>query len=436
MQLCAQGLVLRANGYHCEAGILYYVESRRRVAIPFDDRLVERTRELVRQMRAMAASALIPPPLADSPKCPRCSLVGICLPDETRLLAQPQALPADREVRRLTPARDDAMPLYVLEQGATIGKSGDELTVKCRQQMLRQVKLIDISQVSVFGNVQITAQALRDLSAAGIPVCHFSYGAWFHALTTGLVHKNVELRIEQFAAAADPQRAVRFARQFVVGKMKNCRTLLRRHLEDQDRHVLAELADLTQKAATAGDAATLLGLEGIAAKRYFAGFARLLKGDQSFSIEGRNRRPPRDPVNALLSFVYAILVKELTIVLHAAGFDPMLGFYHRPRYGRPSLALDLAEEFRPLLADSVVLTLVNNGEVTPTSFIRRAGAVALTDAGRRAVLAAFERRMDTLVTHPVFDYRISYRRVLEVQARLLGRALLGEIAQYPTFCTR
>ena len=114
----------------------------------------------------------------------------------------------------------------------------------------------------------------------------------------------------------------------------------------------------------------------------------------------------------------------------------MLGFYHRPRYGRPSLALDLAEEFRPLIADSVVLILVNNGEVTPASFIRRAGAVALTDAGRRAVLAAFERRMDTLVTHPVFDYRISYRRVLEVQARLLGRALLGEIAEYPTFCTR
>lgn len=328
------------------------------------------------------------------------------------------------------------MPLYVLEQGATIGKSGDQLTVKSRQQLLRQVKLIDVSQVSVFGNVQITAQALREITAAGIPVCHFSYGGWFHALTSGLVHKNVELRIAQFAAAADPQHALRFARQFVLGKMKNCRTLLRRHLQDQDRHVLAQLAELTQKAATAADAATLLGLEGIAAKRYFAGFARLLKGDQSFSIDGRNRRPPRDPVNALLSFVYAILVKELTIVLHAAGFDPMLGFYHRPRYGRPSLALDLAEEFRPLLADSVVLTVVNNGEVTPASFIRRAGAVALTDAGRRAVLAAFERRMDTLVTHPIFDYRISYRRVLEVQARLLGRALLGEIAQYPTFCTR
>ena len=155
-------------------------------------------------------------------------------------------------------------------------------------------------------------------------------------------------------------------------------------------------------------------------------------GGEPFNIEGRNRRPPRDPVNALLSFVYALLVKEWTLALYAAGFDPLLGFYHRPRYGRPSLALDLTEEFRPLLADSTVLTLVNNGEVTAASFIRRAGAVALTDAGRRAVIAAFERRMDTLVTHPLFGYRISYRRVLEVQARLLGRVLWARLPSIRT----
>jgi CRISPR-associated protein Cas1 len=252
-----------------------------------------------------------------------------------------------------------------------------------------------------------------------------------------MVHKNVELRIAQFATAADPGRSLALARQFVLGKIKNCRTLLRRHLEeDQGREVLGQLTTLTRKAESAADAASLLGIEGMAAKEYFAGFARLLKGGEEFNIDGRNRRPPRDPVNALLSFVYALLVKEWTLTLYAVGFDPLLGFYHRPRYGRPSLALDLTEEFRPLLADSTVLTLINNGEVTSGSFIRRAGAVALTDTGRRAVLAAFERRMDTLVTHPIFDYRVSYRRILEVQARLLGRVLLGEIAEYPSFCTR
>jgi CRISPR-associated protein Cas1 len=174
----------------------------------------------------------------------------------------------------------------------------------------------------------------------------------------------------------------------------------------------------------------------MAARHYFEGFARLLKDGQPFNIEGRNRRPPRDPVNALLSFVYAILVKELTVVLHSVGFDPMMGFYHRPRYGRPSLALDLAEPFRPLIADSVVLTAINNGEIAPSDFVRRAGGVALTDCGRRAILSAFERRMDTLVTHPIFGYQISYRRILEVQARLLARTVLGELPRYPNFCTR
>jgi len=335
-------------------------------------------------MRETALSGVIPPPLEDSPKCPRCSLVGICLPDETRLLAEPDRPLVKGDIRRLMPARDDALPLYVKEQGVTLGISGDVLTVKQRQEVLQKVKLLDCSQVCLLGNVQVTSQALRGITAAGIPVAHFSYGGWFYALTSGLVHKNVELRTAQFAAAADPKRSLRLARQFVVGKIKNSRTLLRRHLTGDDRQPIRQLAELARKAKAARDAASLLGIEGMAAKEYFAGFARLLKEDSPFSIEGRNRRPPRDPVNALLSFVYAMLVKELTIVLHTVGFDPMLGFFHRPRYGRPSLALDLAEEFRPLVGDSVVLTLINNGEVTPSSFVRRAGAVALTDAGRGA----------------------------------------------------
>jgi len=252
-----------------------------------------------------------------------------------------------------------------------------------------------------------------------------------------MAHKNVELRMRQFAVAADPVQSLMLAKRFVLGKIKNCRTLLRRHLpKEEAMATLSPLARLFHQAGRAANAESLLGIEGMAAKEYFAGFARLLKGADDFNIAGRNRRPPRDPVNAMLSFVYAMLVKELTVVLYAVGFDPMLGFYHQPRYGRPSLALDLAEPFRPLVADSTVLTLVNNGEVTPASFIRRGGGVALTDAGRRAVIGAFERRLDTLVTHPIFGYRVSYRRVLEVQARLLGRSLLGEIEQYPNFCTR
>jgi CRISP-associated protein Cas1 len=446
VQLCAQGLILRENGYHCEGGVLYYIESRHRISVAFDDALVDRTRELISEMRGMAGSGVLPPPLADSPKCPRCSLVGICLPDETCLLADRETMkPADaavgpaeheKEVRRLLPARDDALPLYIQEQGVSLGKSGDVLTVSRKGEAFRKVKLIDVSQVSVFGSVQITAQALREIINAGIPVCHFSYGGWFFAMTRGMCHKNVELRIAQYAAAADPKRSVSIAKQLVVGKIKNCRTLLRRHLTDQKDEVLRQLAICRKRAENAQSIASLLGLEGMAAKVYFDGFAKLFKGDSVFDISGRNRRPPRDPGNALLSFVYALLVKELTVALYAVGFDPLLGFYHQPRYGRPSLALDLAEGFRPLVGDSTVLTLINNAEIAPSHFLRRAGAIALTDAGRRTVISAFERRLDTLVTHPIFRYRVSYRRILEVQARLLARHLLGEVSEYPNFCTR
>jgi len=436
VQVCAQGLILRENGYHCEGGIIYFIESRRRVSVPLDEDLVERTRQFILQMREMAASGTMPPPLVDSPKCPRCSLVGICLPDETSLVCGQETATSNGEVRRLMPARDDALPLYVQDQGVTLGKTGDQLAVKRRQEVVQKVKLLDVSQVCLFGNVQVTAQALREITARDIPVCHFSYGGWFHGMTRGMAHKNIELRLAQFALACNDEASTALARRFIVGKIKNCRVLLRRHLSEDPDGCVRQLADLAGRAEKARQPDSLLGIEGTAAKIYFSGYSRLLNGDHVFSFENRNRRPPRDPVNALLSFVYAMLTKELTVTLFACGFDPMLGFFHRPRYGRPSLALDLVEEFRPLIADSVVLRLINNGEVSDRHFISRAGAVALTPVGRRAVIAGFERRMDMLVRHPIFKYRVSYRRVLEVQARLLARTVLGEIEQYPSFSTR
>jgi CRISPR-associated protein Cas1 len=298
------------------------------------------------------------------------------------------------------------------------------------------VPLMNVSQVCLLGNIQVTSAALKELADRNIPICHFSYGGWFHAITTGLSHKNVELRMAQYAAATDPQRSLAVARGFIAAKIKNCRTLLRRHGEAEHKSDLDRLADFLQKTDRVSSLESLMGVEGMAAKVYFAGFARLLRGGEAFRFEHRNRRPPTDPVNALLSFVYALLVKELTITLQAVGFDPFLGFLHQPRYGRPSLALDLAEEFRPLVGDSVVLTVINNEEVGPKNFIDRAGSVALTDTGRKALLAAFERRLDTEITHPIFGYKITYRRVLEVQARLLSRVLLGELTEYPGFCTR
>jgi CRISPR-associated protein Cas1 len=194
-----------------------------------------------------------------------------------------------------------------------------------------------------------------------------------------------------------------------------------------------------------GPTTELLGIEGNAARIYFGEFAGMIKTEEDdtaaveqfrFDFAGRNRRPPRDAVNALLSLAYSLLGKDLTIACYAVGFDPYLGFYHQPRFGRPALALDLMEPFRPLIADSAVLSAINTRMVTPRDFVQAGPGVALTANGRKGFFRAYELRMDTLVTHPLFEYRVSYRRLLEIQARLLARVLEGEIAEYPVFVTR
>lgn len=431
VQLCAQGLLLRAAGFVCHEGVIWFAASRRRVVIPFTDELVARTRALMAEFRQVAALGQIPPPLVDSPKCPRCSLVGICLPDETNFLTH---VDEARQPRQLLVPHGHARPLHVLEQGARIGKSGDRLIVERKDERLGEVPLAEVSQLCLFGNVQLSTQALAELLDRDIPVCYFTTGGYFRGLATGLAHKNIEIRIKQFAAAASSQQALALAIPMVAGKIQNARTLLRRNLATDDTSVLNELADAVRQAERTSTLASLLGIEGMAAKRYFAAFAALLRADVDF--EGRNRRPPTDPVNCVLSYLYSLLAKELHVATQAAGLDPMLGFLHQPRYGRPALALDLAEEFRPLLADSTCLSLFNTGEVKPEQFVKRAGGCSLTPPGKRAVLAAWERRLNSEVIHPHFGYSLSYRRVLAVQARLLGRVLLGEIPVYPAFRTR
>jgi CRISPR-associated protein Cas1 len=440
VQLCAQALILCENGFTCERGVVYHAASRTRVEVPIDDGLIERTRSLIASLRETVASGTIPGPLEDSPKCPRCSLVGICLPDEVNLLA------ADREtepgkVRRLLAPAANCLPLYVQEHGALVAKKGDLLQVRREKEVLQEVRLLTTSEVCLFGNVQITTQALREMASRSIPVCYFSSGGWFYAIAHGMSHKNVELRQAQYRAADRADQPLAFARRFVEGKIRNCRVLLRRNHPDPSQAALDELARLARRARTAAEMSTLLGIEGAAARVYLANFPGLLKqstdsGEMPFDFTTRNRRPPRDPVNSLLSLAYAILVKDLTVTLLATGLDPYLGFYHQPRYGRPALALDLAEEFRPLIAESAVIAAINNGEVRPDDFVRQLGAVSLTPRGRRQFLAAYERRLAQEIVHPIFGYSISYRRVLSVQARLLARCLLGEVPSYRPFCTR
>jgi CRISPR-associated protein Cas1 len=435
VQVCVQALLLREHGYRCERGMLWFAGTRQRVVVELDDALVERTMELLADLRRVASSSEPPPPLLDSPKCPRCSLVGICLPDEVNTLAERSVAPP----RQLVPRGDAPKPLYVTEQGAVISKDKGRLQVTKQGERLASVRVIDVSHVCIYGNVQLSSQVLRELFARDIAVCWFTYGGWFSGLAEGLPGRNVELRRRQTIVGA--QGGLEIARRVVNGKILNSRTLLRRNSRERSDVVLSQLKRLADQTLDAASIGSLLGLEGAAARIYFSAFPTMLRADKRlpgspFSFEGRNRRPPTDPVNCLLGYLYGLLTKELTATAFAIGFDPYQGFYHRPRFGRPALALDLAEEFRPLVAESVVVNLVNNGEVTVSDFLVRAGGVTLTQSGRKVVLAAYERRMATELRHPLFGYRASYRRILEVQCRLLAAHLLGEVPAYVPVTTR
>ncbi|MFB3764594.1 MAG: CRISPR-associated endonuclease Cas1 [Methanotrichaceae archaeon] len=436
VQLCAQGMILKENGFLCDEGMIYFGKSKKIVPVKFDEALVQRTKEIIVQIRSMATDGRMPPPLKDSPKCNRCSFGGICLPDEVNLLREGNAC-SGNELRMLLPARDDQVPIYVVGQGSTVHKRGDRLEIRSRDGKVNDARIREISQVCLYGGVEISTPATVELMQMGIPVLHFTHGGWFEGICLGHTNKNVELRIKQFEWARDSGKSLRLSKSFVSGKIKNSRTILRRNGPEEYSASLDLLARLALEAEAAESNESLLGIEGSAAETYFSRFGSLLKTDcPELTFEGRNRRPPKDPVNAVLSYLYGILAKETFVTLLAVGFDPYLGFYHKPRYGRPGLALDLMEEFRPLIADSTAITLFNKKELTIKDFIITEAGVTMTYAGKHKVLARYERRIETEVTHPIFGYSISYRRILEVQARLLARVLFEEIGEYPAFWTK
>ncbi len=371
VQLCAQGLLLREQGFDCAAGVLYFVASRERVRIEFDAELVARTLTAMEELRQVARSGQIPPPLIDSPKCPRCSLVGICLPDEIGFFTN-----TNIEPRPLVPALETGLPLYIQSPRAFVRKVGETLIIEEEKVKVAEVRLGETSQVVLFGSSGITTPALHECLRREIPVSFMSYGGWFIGHTTGIGGRNVDTRTNQYRASFDPAICLKLAQSLVASKIANCRTLFRRNRKQIDQESDTTLIGLqgdVKQAFKTTTIASLLGVEGSAANRYFHTFPRMLKTvdnqDVSFDFNGRNRRPPRDPVNALLSFAYAMLAREWTVCLSAVGLDPFRGFYHQPRFGRPSLALDMMEPFRPLVADSAVIMAINNGEVQPRDFL-------------------------------------------------------------------
>ncbi len=431
VQLCAQGLLLRDSGFTSDYGYLYFTESKTRIKIDFTDEVIAKTLDTIISMKKLRENPEIPEPLIDSPKCPACSLVGICLPDETNFLVEKTT-----ETRLLYSPRDDGISVYISEWGCSLRKDGERLVIKKDNEIIQEIPINKISSVSVYGDCYITTSVLRELMERDITVCYFSYGGWFYGYSSGVVHKNVGLRLLQHEICMNDAECLELAKGFVTGKIKNCRTLVRRNDTEAPQEILDTLSQSIKDIGNAKSIDELLGIEGQAAKIYFSRFDSLLKKNSAFSFDGRNRRPPMDPVNATLSYVYGLLTKECFVRSLSVGFDPYIGFYHRHKYGKPALALDLMEEFRPIVADSIAITLFNTGELSNDDFIIKKTGVSFKKDSKKKVIKAYEKRINTEIKHPFFGYKVSYRRAIEVQARLLARCISGEINEYPYFYVR
>lgn len=434
VQLAAQVLLLRAHGYRSQRAVVWFAGARRRVELLVDDALVARTLAIRDQARALLEQRETPPPLIDSPKCPRCSLVGICLPDEQNLL-----LGRTDRVRPIAPARDDKVPLYVEGFGVKLSLKGGELLVSRKGEPAGKASLEQVSHVVVRGAASVTSPTLRVLAKRDVRVSFQTHAGWLFGVFGAPAGRNVALRLAQARMHLHPESTAALARQFILGKIHNQRVLLRRNGKgpEWDRP-LALLAHHATEASGSETVDVARGHEGAAAAVYFANLSRLFREPWASRLqqEGRKRRPAPDPINAVLSFLYGCLVRECTNTLLGVGLDPHVGFLHRLRPGRPSLSLDLMEEFRPILADSVTLRLFNTDRLQAQHFLDHPTGCTLTDEGRKRVIRAWEQRLSDLVTHPLFETRLTYRRLIEVQARLLAKSLTGDLPEYPPFRVR
>lgn len=437
IQLCAQGLLLSANGFPTTSGLLYYRGNKKTVRIIFSASLIEATKATILRAHELENQRM-PAPLENSDKCFRCSLNNVCLPDETLRLTHPGG--ESIGFRDIVPSRDDLGVVYVSEPGSRLGKSAFELVITTPDGNHTEVPLKDVRHISLFGNVQMSTQLVHQCMESGISVSYLTSGGRLIGMNHNLTGKNVLVRREQFRRFDSPETCVALARYVVRAKILNQRTLLRRNAHGIHKATLQDLAEYAKRTEVATTLESLLGIEGIAAKQYIENFPLVLKIKDlppgETIMNGRNRRPPKDPVNALLSMAYSLLEREMYVALASVGLDPLLGFYHRIEPGRPSLVLDMMEPFRAIVADSVVIRTLNTSEITWSDFYVGPESCSLKSNGRKKFFQAFERRMHEVVTHPVFGYKLSYRRTLELEARFLSRYLMGELPEYRPIVTR
>ena len=325
--------------------------------------------------------------------------------------------------------------VYISTDDAFIGKTDERLRVRANKETLLDVPMIKVDGVVVLGRATVSPAALIELLERKIPLSFMTGTGRFLGRLEPELNKNIFVRAAQWQAAGETECATHVVQAFIRGKLKSYRNLLLRAQREGNSALGSGLTRLEQAISAIERTTTidsLRGLEGAGSAAYFMHFDRLILND-SFSFKTRCRRPPTDPINALLSFGYSLLTHDIQGAVNIVGFDPYLGYLHTQRYGRPSLALDLMEEFRPLVVDAMVLSSINRNVLNPDDFEEEplSRAVSLTDEGRRKFLRLYEQKKQSKFKHPVMGRQCTYQEAFEIQARLLAKYLMAETEQYP-----
>lgn len=433
IQLAFQAILLERAGYVVEAGILYYAAERCRVDVPITDVLRAEAMATLEAARS-AASGPRPLPLLNDPKCPRCSLQVVCLPDEINAARCNKTSP-----RNLWPPRDDGIHIVVQTGGTRVGIRGNSLQVtEANSGGVQEIPLATLESLSLLGHVQLSTQALHTLTDHHIPVAFLSAAGRLVSILDPMDSVSADTRRNQVRVFDKPENCLELARTLIGAKIRNQRTLLMRNAKDVPKQSKDDLQEQAIAAERSDSMESLRGHEGQAAAIYFEHFGRMLSGElrDEFDRQGRQRRPPRDPVNSCLSMAYAMLTHDAVAAIRTGRLEPTIGALHVSRPGRPALALDLMEPFRPLVADSVTITAFNRGELRPGHFQRTAAGCIFSDHGRKSFFEAYGRRMSDEVTHPTFGYKLSYRRMLILHARMIAAWVNGEVPNLSFLTTR
>jgi CRISP-associated protein Cas1 len=434
VQVGLQTVLLEEAGYVVPEAIVYYATEKLRLRVEVDDSLRSEALSTLDAAKRTAEGRR-PLPLVNDSRCIGCSLQPVCLPDEVNQQRNGQMRP-----RKIWPPRDDGIHLVAQVNGAKVGVRGQSVRVTDKDgSLLKELPIANLESLSLLGSVQVSTQAAHVFAQNSIPVAYLSPAGRLIAIIEPHDSVSAEVRRQQVRRFDNAEDALQLTRALVAAKISNQRTLLLRNHPSLPQAVPADLARQAEQAARADSIDAVRGHEGQAAAIYFAHYAGMFRKAelaQQFDANGRQRRPPPDPINSCLSMAYTMLTHECVAALRVASLEPSIGAFHASRPGRPALALDLMEPFRPLIADSVAISAFNRGELAEGHFTRTASGCLFSDAGRRAFFDAYGRRMDTEITHPVFGYRLSYRRMLVLHARMIAAWLLGEVPTLAFLTTR